>query len=57
MNLGPISSRSLQFDLMFFPMIAIGALGGIVILKHIPERKFTSAVQILAIAAAIRLLF
>jgi uncharacterized membrane protein YfcA len=42
---------------MFFPMIAVGALGGIVILKHIPERKFTSAVQILAIAAAIRLLF
>lgn len=56
-NLGLISSRSLQFDLMFFPMIAIGALGGIVILKHIPERKFASVVQILAIAAAIRLLF
>ena len=56
-NLGLINSQSLQFDLTFFPMIAIGALGGIAILKHIPERKFTSVVQILAVAAAVRLLF
>lgn len=56
-NLGLITSQSLQFDLMFFPMVAIGALGGIAILKHIPEKKFASVVQILAVAAAVRLLF
>ena len=56
-NLGLITARSIQFDLMLFPMTAIGALGGIVILKRIPEGKSASVVQMLAIAAAVRLLF
>lgn len=56
-NLGLITGESLQLNLVLFPIIAIGALGGIKILKHIPEKKFAILVQILAIVAAIMLLF
>jgi len=43
--------------LMMLPFIAAGAFVGILILKRIPQKVFTAVVQILAAAAAIKLLF
>jgi uncharacterized membrane protein YfcA len=56
-NLGLIHVESLKFDLALFPLIAIGALAGIVILKRIPQKAFRLTVQILAAAASLHLLF
>jgi len=56
-SLGLITTQSLQLNLVLFPIIALGALSGIKILKYISEKKFSNAMQILAMAAAIRLLF
>jgi uncharacterized membrane protein YfcA len=56
LSLGFIDSQSLQFDLILFPAIAIGALSGIIILKHVSEKKFTVILKILTTAAALYLL-
>jgi uncharacterized membrane protein YfcA len=40
-----------------FPVIFIGAVTGIVLLKHIPQKLFRVIVLALAAAAAIKLLF
>jgi uncharacterized membrane protein YfcA len=39
------------------PFIAAGAIVGILVLNRIPQKAFNIAVQILAAAAAIKLLF
>jgi uncharacterized membrane protein YfcA len=51
-----INMQSLKLNATLFPMIAIGAVAGILILKHIPQKIFNKAVLILAAAAAIKLL-
>jgi uncharacterized membrane protein YfcA len=56
LSLGLIDSQSLQFDLILFPAVAIGALSGIIILKHISERRFKVIIEILTVAAAVNLL-
>jgi uncharacterized membrane protein YfcA len=56
LSLGLIESQSLQFDLILFPEVAIGALSGIKILKHITEKRFTIILEILTATAAINLL-
>ena len=56
LSLGLINSQSLQLDLVLFPVIAIGAVLGVKILKHIPEKEFTTLVHILAAVAAISLI-
>jgi uncharacterized membrane protein YfcA len=48
---------SIKLDLLMLPLIAAGAATGIILLKRIPQRAFNSVVQILAAAAAIKLLF
>ncbi|OHB77695.1 MAG: hypothetical protein A2Z25_24270 [Planctomycetes bacterium RBG_16_55_9] len=48
---------SLKLDVMMLPCIALGAVAGIFFLKRIPQKAFTAIVQILAAAAAIKLLF
>ena len=55
-SLGLITSQSLQFDLMLFPLIAAGALIGLKTVKHIPERTFSNIARILAVVAAANLL-
>jgi hypothetical protein len=52
-----MTMESLKLDLMMLPFIAIGAISGILILKKIPQKAFNIIVQILAAAAAIKLLF
>ena len=56
LSLGLINSQSLQFDVSLFPAIAVSALAGAVILKHMPQRKFEVVVQILAAATAVKLI-
>jgi uncharacterized membrane protein YfcA len=52
-----ITAESLKLNVCLFPIIVIGALTGIVLLKHIPQKLFRIIVLALAAAAAIKLLF
>jgi len=56
-RLGLINSGSVHLNSMIFPAVAAGALAGIVIMKKIPEKTFSIIVQVLTVAAAIKLLF
>jgi len=56
-NLDLITAESVKLNLMMLPFIAIGAIVGIFLLKYIPQKAFNATVQILAAAAAIKLLF
>ncbi|TKJ39418.1 MAG: hypothetical protein CEE38_01370 [Planctomycetes bacterium B3_Pla] len=56
-NLGLMTVESVKLDLMMLPFIAAGAAAGIFFLKRIPQKAFSTIVQILAVAAAIKLLF
>lgn len=56
LSLGLITYQSMQFDVLLFPLIAIGTIIGLKAVKHIPERTFSSIARILAIAAAVNLL-
>jgi uncharacterized membrane protein YfcA len=49
--------ESIRLDLMMLPLIALGAVAGIVFLRRVPQKIFNDLVQILAAAAAIKLLF
>ncbi len=49
--------ESLKLDLLMLPFIAAGAMAGILALKRIPQKAFNIVVQILAAAAAVKLLF
>ena len=52
-----INAESLKLDTCLFPVIIIGAVVGIVLLKRIPQKLFRIIVLILAAAAALKLLF
>ena len=56
-RLGLITRESIQLDLMMLPLIVAGTVAGILFLRRIPQKAFNSIVQILAAAAAIKLLF
>lgn len=52
-----MTAESVKLDLIMLPFIAIGAFAGIYLLKRIPQKTFKAIVQILAAAAAVKLLF
>lgn len=54
---GMITLPSLQLSLHFLPGIVIGALLGRFLFTRIPQKPFQVAVQVLAAAAALRLIF
>jgi len=56
-NLELMTAESVKLDLIMLPFIAVGAVAGILVLKRIPQKAFTAVVQILAAAAAVKLLF
>ena len=56
-NLDLMTSQSIKLDLMMLPLIALGAGAGILFLRKIPQKIFNDTVQILAAAAAVKLLF
>jgi len=56
-NRNLMTGDSVMLDLMMLPAIALGAVVGIFVLKRIPQKAFTTVVQWLAAAAAVKLLF
>ncbi len=56
-SLDLMTAESVKLNLMMIPAIGLGALAGVVFLKRIPQKAFNAAMQILAAAAAIKLLF
>lgn len=56
-QLGLITVESIKLDLLMLPFIAAGAILGIFALKKMPQRVFEITIQVLAAAAAVKLLF
>jgi len=56
-KLGLLTWESIRLDLTMLPLIAMGALAGIFFLPRIPQKLFNVVVQVLTVAAAIKLLF
>jgi uncharacterized membrane protein YfcA len=56
-NLNLITAESVKLNAMMIPFIAAGAVMGIFFLSRIPQKAFIAIVQILAAAAAVKLLF
>jgi uncharacterized membrane protein YfcA len=54
---GRISMTSIKADIVMLPIIAVGAFIGIAILKKLPQKYFNLIIQLLALAAAIKLCF
>ena len=54
-NLGLITADSLMLNLMFIPVIFVGALLGVMFLKMINLTAFTWLIRITALIAAVRL--
>jgi uncharacterized membrane protein YfcA len=52
-----ITLQTMAADISMLPLIAVGAIAGIFILKKVPQKWFNIIVQILAAAAALKLLF
>jgi uncharacterized protein len=57
MRLGLITWDSIRLDLTMLPLIVVGAVAGILFLRRIPQKAFNGIIQILAAAAAAKLLF
>ncbi|HOP41107.1 MAG TPA: sulfite exporter TauE/SafE family protein [Syntrophales bacterium] len=56
-KLDMMTLATIKLNLMALPFIAVGALLGVFVLKRIPQKTFTAVVQVLAVAAAIKLVF
>jgi hypothetical protein len=54
---GRITAESIKIDIIIFPLIVVGAVTGIFILKRIPQKWFNIVIQILVLTAAIKLIF
>ena len=55
-SLGLITMGSLKFNMILAPMVIMGALVGIALVKRIPEKLFQTVVAWMAAAAAVKLL-
>ena len=55
-GLDNMTATSVKLDLMMLPAIAAGAVVGIFFLHRIPQKAFNTVVQLLAVAAALKLL-
>jgi uncharacterized membrane protein YfcA len=51
------TGESVKLGLLMLPLIVLGSVAGIFFLRRIPQRAFNSLIQLLAAAAAIKLLF
>jgi len=56
-HLGLVNSSSIALNLCLLPLIVIGAVAGLLLLKRLPEKLFNRLVLILAALAALKLLF
>ena len=57
MHLGLINVESIKLGFVMLPFIIIGAVLGIVALKKMPQKVFEITIRLLALVAAIKLLF
>ena len=57
MHLGLVNVESIKLGFIMLPFIIIGAVLGIVALKKMPQKVFEITIQLLALVAAIKLLF
>lgn len=55
-SLNLINLQSLQFNLILLPVIVVGALSGVRLVKFVPEKLFADIVQVLAVVGALWLL-
>jgi uncharacterized protein len=55
--LGLVTWASLGIDLALLPLVLIGSLAGVLVMKRLPQRAFNLIAQVLAIAGGIRLFF
>jgi uncharacterized membrane protein YfcA len=51
------TGESVKLGLLMLPLIAVGAVAGVFVVRRIPQKAFNSVIQLLAAAAAIKLLF
>jgi len=51
------TGASIKLGLLMLPLIALGSLAGIFFLRRIPQKAFNGIIQLLAAAAAVKLLF
>ena len=51
------TGASVKLGLIMLPLIVLGSVAGVFFLRRIPQRAFNSIIQLLAAAAAIKLLF
>ena len=56
-SLNLMTLDSVKLNLVMLPCIMVGAVAGVFFLRRIPQKVFNAVVQILAAAAAIKLLF
>ena len=56
LQLGLITFESVKLNLLMLPFVIIGAVAGIVMLRKIPQKAFSTTMEILAAAAALKLL-
>ncbi len=54
---GMITLDSLKGNLVVLPAVVLGAVAGILVLRRIPQKWFVIVVKVLAVAAALKLLF
>jgi hypothetical protein len=55
--IGSVQLNHLGFDAMLLPLVAVGGLMGVKILKKIPQKVFNISIQALALISGARLLF
>jgi uncharacterized protein len=55
--LGIITTESLRLDLMVAPLVALGCVAGVFVVRRVPERHFSAIMQGLAALGGIKLLF
>jgi len=55
--LGFVAWSSLGLDLALLPLVLIGSVAGVLVMKKLPQRAFNLIAQVLAIAGGIRLFF
>jgi len=53
---GRITMDALKIDLLMIPLLVAGAVGGVMLLKHIPQKLFENIIQIFILISVIKLL-
>ena len=55
--LGFVTLSSLGVDLALLPLVLVGSLAGVLVMKKMPQKAFNLIAQLLAVAGGIRLFF